>query len=130
MTDVATLAPDAASVLCQSCGACCGYSAEWPRFSLETDAELDLIPARLVNLSLSGMACEADRCRALSGVIGSHVACTIYAVRPQVCRACMPGDDACNMARRRFRLYELPRAAAYAPGADFLDQTEIKRDFE
>jgi Fe-S-cluster containining protein len=22
--------------LCQACGACCAYSADWPRFGLET----------------------------------------------------------------------------------------------
>ncbi|RVA16071.1 YkgJ family cysteine cluster protein, partial [Mesorhizobium sp. M7D.F.Ca.US.004.03.1.1] len=26
--------------------------------------------------------------------------CGIYDVRPDVCRACMPGDDDCLMARR------------------------------
>ena len=29
------LSPEAAMMLCQSCGACCAYSAEWPRFSKE-----------------------------------------------------------------------------------------------
>ena len=38
-----------ASALCQSCGACCAYSREWPRFSTETDAELDSIPGELVD---------------------------------------------------------------------------------
>ena len=47
------------------------------------------------------MRCENDRCLALSGGIGKHVACTIYAVRPEVCRACMPGDPECLMARER-----------------------------
>lgn len=84
---------------CQSCGACCAYSAEWPRFSLESDEDLALIPARFVSLDLSGMACENDRCLALDGAICKRVACTVYAVRPQVCRACMPGDPECMIAR-------------------------------
>ena len=29
------------TVQCQACGACCSYSAEWPRFSLESDADLN-----------------------------------------------------------------------------------------
>ncbi|RVA08938.1 YkgJ family cysteine cluster protein, partial [Mesorhizobium sp. M7D.F.Ca.US.004.03.1.1] len=33
---------------CQSCGACCSYSAEWPRFSTEDDAQLDRIPEKYV----------------------------------------------------------------------------------
>jgi Fe-S-cluster containining protein len=43
---------------CQACGACCAYSANWPRFTTEDDSALDLIPAALVNDGLSGMRCE------------------------------------------------------------------------
>jgi hypothetical protein len=28
-------------------------------------------------------------------------------VRPEVCKACLPGDAACRMARRRFHLPDL-----------------------
>jgi Fe-S-cluster containining protein len=89
---------------CQGCGACCGYSANWPRFTLEDDAALALIPERLVNDRLSGMRCDGDRCCALAGQIGKATACAIYAVRPEVCRTCMPGDVECAKARRRFGL--------------------------
>ena len=34
---------------CQACGACCSYSQNWPRFTTEDDAELDLIPEKFVN---------------------------------------------------------------------------------
>ena len=47
---------------CQSCGACCAYSSNWPRFTIEEDAALDLIPSELVNDRLSGMRCDGDRC--------------------------------------------------------------------
>ena len=89
---------------CQSCGACCSYSENWPRFTTEDDAELDLIPTKFVNDKLSGMRCEGNRCSALSGKIGEATACTIYAVRPEVCRTCMPGDPECAMARKRHGL--------------------------
>jgi uncharacterized protein len=89
---------------CQACGACCGYSQNWPRFSTEEDAALDLIPPALVNERGSGMRCEGDRCAALTGKIGDATACSIYAVRPEVCRTCMPGDAECTMARRKFGL--------------------------
>ena len=89
---------------CQSCGACCCYSASWPRFSTEEDAALDLIPKKLVNEQLSGMRCEGDRCAALQGQIGVATSCAIYASRPDVCRTCMPGDDECAMARRKHGL--------------------------
>ena len=71
--------------LCQSCGACCAYSANWPRFTIEDDAALDLIPADYVNERQSGMRCEGDRCSALRGEIGKQTACGIYEVRPEVC---------------------------------------------
>ena len=94
---------------CQSCGACCSYSADWPRFSTEEDEQLDRIPEKFVSADLSGMRCEGVRCLALTGEVGKHTACGIYELRPDVCRACMPGDDACLMARAAHGLpVELP----------------------
>ena len=89
---------------CQSCGACCAYSRTWPRFSTEDDATLARIPADFVNDRQSGMRCEGERCSALSGRIGVETSCVVYAVRPEVCRSCMPGDAECGMARRRHGL--------------------------
>ena len=94
----------AAENICQSCGACCFYSANWPRFTIEDDAALERIPARYVNERQSGMHCEGDRCSALKGDVGVLTSCAIYAVRPEVCRTCQPGDVECNMARRRHGL--------------------------
>jgi Fe-S-cluster containining protein len=90
--------------ICQSCGACCAYSANWPRFSTEEEAALELIPLDLVNAAQSGMRCDGDRCAALAGKIGVATSCTIHDVRPEVCRTCMPGDVECNLARRRYGL--------------------------
>jgi Fe-S-cluster containining protein len=92
---------------CQACGACCSYSRNWPRFTTEEDAALDLIPEKFVNDRLSGMRCDGDRCSALSGKVGVATSCTIYAVRPEVCRTCMPGDPECAMARKRHGLAPL-----------------------
>jgi uncharacterized protein len=99
--------PDVAENPCQSCGACCTYSANWPRFTTEDDAALDLIPARYINERQSGMRCDGDRCSALRGDVGVTTSCAIYAVRPEVCRTCLPGDAECNMARRRHGLSPL-----------------------
>jgi Fe-S-cluster containining protein len=99
--------PDGAfdpSSLCQACGACCAFSAEWPRFSLESDAALGRIPEGLVRADRGGMRCEGDRCSALVGEVGVATSCAVYADRPAVCRDCAPGDDACRMARMRFGL--------------------------
>ena len=89
---------------CQACGACCAYSANWPRFSTEDDETLDRIPAGLVNARGSGMRCDGDRCAALTGKVGEMTSCSIYEVRPEVCRTCMPGDPECTMARRKHGL--------------------------
>jgi Fe-S-cluster containining protein len=85
---------------CQTCGACCAYSSDWPRFSLESEEDLSRIPPDLVSADLGGMRCENGRCMALDGVLGEHVGCRIYAVRPIVCRTCLPGDDECLTARQ------------------------------
>jgi Fe-S-cluster containining protein len=87
---------------CTTCGACCAFSKEWPRFSVETEADIRAIPAAFV--SDQGMRCEGNRCSALDGRVGERTSCTIYDVRPEVCRSCLPGDAECNIARARFGL--------------------------
>ena len=89
---------------CQACGACCATSRNWPRFTTEDDAALDLIPHEFVNEKLSGMRCDGERCSALQGKVGVATSCGIYAMRPEVCRTCMPGDAECATARRRYGL--------------------------
>jgi Fe-S-cluster containining protein len=90
--------------VCRACGACCAYSAEWPRFALEDAAALERIPPTLVDDERGRMRCEGDRCSALVGEVGVSTSCSIYAVRPDVCRECLPGDAECLIARRRFNL--------------------------
>ncbi len=89
---------------CRRCGACCDYSHEWPRFTLETDAALARIPAAMVAAGGNAMRCAGERCVALAGEVGVAATCTIHAIRPIVCRDCEPGDDACLTARRRHGL--------------------------
>ena len=93
---------------CTSCGACRAYSSDWPRFTPESDEEIDLIPPQFVNERQSGMRFEGERCSALTGTIGCSTACSVYAVRPQVCRDCQPGDDACTMARAARGMAPIP----------------------
>jgi uncharacterized protein len=99
------------AALCRSCGACCSFSSQWPRFTLESDAELDRIPSEFVDARIAHMRCVGDRCSALAGEVGVSTSCRIYAVRPHVCRACEPGDEACGLARRRFGLPPVHRDA-------------------
>lgn len=101
LNEAATLSP------CQTCGACCATSADWPRFSLESEDEIERIPLAYIAEDQSGMRCNADRCAALSGDIGQFTACVVYQVRPYVCRDCQPGDDACTIARKKHGLAPL-----------------------
>lgn len=98
------------AVDCKACGACCSYSSDWPRFSTEDDAQLDRIPVRYVAIDQSGMRCDGARCSALAGKIGKSTSCGIYDIRPDVCRACMPGGEDCRMARQAFGLPALMMA--------------------
>lgn len=89
---------------CRTCGACCSFSAEWPRFTLEADEALAQLPSEFVDSRLHRMRCHGDRCSALSGTVGVSTSCRVYDRRPDVCRECEPGDDACEIARRHFNL--------------------------
>jgi len=93
--------------ICRSCGACCAFSRDWPRFTTETDAEIDCIAGTFVDDGLDRMRCDGDRCAALVGEVGASTTCAVYAVRPDVCRACEPGDEACGIARHKFGLVPL-----------------------
>ena len=83
---------------CQSCGACCAFSWEWPAFIGPGDGED--IPAHMVEDGR--MRCHGDRCVALAGRLGVDVHCTVYADRPLVCREFTAGDDECLAVRRHF----------------------------
>ncbi|MFZ2078021.1 MAG: YkgJ family cysteine cluster protein [Xanthobacteraceae bacterium] len=104
MTILPTQPAEHTASACRACGACCSFSPEWPRFSLESDADLDRISDAYVDRQHGRMRSNGNRCAALVGQVGISTACAIYVVRPDVCRACLPGDDPCKMARRRFSL--------------------------
>jgi Fe-S-cluster containining protein len=106
---IAKAAADAATP-CQTCGACCSFSREWPRFTTEEDIDLDRIPREFVDRSRGRMRCNGERCAALVGEVGVSTSCAVYGVRPDVCRACEPGDDACRLARHSFGLSGHPLA--------------------
>ena len=97
--------------ICRACGACCAYSAEWPRFGLETEEQIEAIPREYVDDARGTIRCVGNRCIALQGEVGVATLCTLYAVRPEVCRACLPGDEACAIARRAFGLAAITPAA-------------------
>jgi uncharacterized protein len=100
---IAANLPDT-TALCRSCGACCSFSRHWPRFTTEDECDLDRIPRVFADHHLGRMQCDGDRCAALVGEVGISTSCAVYSVRPEVCRACEPGDEACQLARQWFDL--------------------------
>lgn len=94
---------------CLRCGACC--AAFRVDFSVhELDAHGGTVPAGLaveLNATLArlrGTDHLPPRCAALTGRIGQHVQCGIYAERPGPCRELEPGGAACGRARARHGL--------------------------
>jgi Fe-S-cluster containining protein len=96
--------PDHQADPCRACGACCSFSSQWPAFTTDSDADIAAIPRAFVNDSNTGMHCRGNRCSALAGNVGAATTCLVYAVRPDVCRACKPGDAECSLARQTFGL--------------------------
>jgi len=93
---------------CQACGACCSFSRNWPRFTTEDDVALERLPREFVDHDRARIRCNGDRCSALVGEVGVSTSCAVYAVRPDVCRACEEGDEACQMARAKHGLPVIP----------------------
>lgn len=84
---------------CQTCGACCAYSFDWPELGEDPDGEN--IPMEMIDCEHGRMRCDGDRCCALAGDIGVAVRCVIYEDRPTVCRGFEPAEriDDCNKVR-------------------------------
>src|SRR2546423_9252344 len=59
-------------------------------------------PRAFVDDNQGRMWCDGDRCSALVGNVGVSTAYAVYGARPDVCKACLPGDEACQTARFRF----------------------------
>ncbi len=99
---------------CQACGACCcntdenraekylDYVEITPRAALYRRPDL---VRKLTVLNAKGerhmkLRGAAQRCAALSGVLGVRVSCTIYELRPSSCRVVKPGSRECLRDRR------------------------------
>lgn len=95
--DGKTAVPD-----CQSCGGCCAWSETWPVLMGPGDGAG--IPDDLIDFDNERMLSHGHRCAALEGVLGRHVGCGVYAMRPLVCREFQSGSDDCLMVRRALGL--------------------------
>ncbi len=111
---------------CQSCGACCSHFFDEHLSDLElpgicgkglliANKDVSRIPAKLVVIDivrlhdtkvtlqeswLRGRRVTGRwQCRALKGTIGEKCSCSIYDVRPKLCREFEPGSQGCLVAR-------------------------------
>jgi hypothetical protein len=92
------------SAACQSCGACCSFSRR--------------VAAVYIGKRRRSQPDSPGACRRRTGphamqrqsVLRPYrdrrvaTSCAIYAQRPDVCKACLPGDHACRLARQHFGL--------------------------
>lgn len=97
---------------CLACGACCAsFRVDFSSRELEehggpvpsglaVDVTADLCRMR-------GTDHQRPRCAALTGTVGSRVACGIYEWRPSPCREFEAGSDACARSRMRHGLEPL-----------------------
>jgi Fe-S-cluster containining protein len=103
---------------CLTCGACCaspfegaGYIrlsvAEEERLGRKGLPVLEVLPDpedRIVLLGTKRNNQGVHVCIALAGKVGTQVACSIYADRPELCRQFEAGSPECHQARRALGL--------------------------
>jgi uncharacterized protein len=101
---------DAAIPDCQSCGACCWGDEMWIHLVAGDDDRLGEKRVRsLTVLTQHGrgyfarsMRMEHGRCVAFRDDLGGGLSgCSIYEVRPDICRDFQAGSGDCHAARRR-----------------------------
>jgi len=110
--------PDSAD--CRNCGACCAsfrvsfYWAEADAIGLPEGLLEQITPW---HVCMTGTNSALPRCLALTGEIGKHVVCRLYAQRPSPCREVQAGDTQCASARRRYGLRAIAIDAPPSPGS-------------
>ena len=100
---------------CQNCGACCVSDFDAPDYVHVSNEEAEpfwerdlgklLYEERTYGAPAMSMRTREDecgncRCIALSGTVGKDVSCSVYDIRPNVCRNFEPGTDVCDYARQ------------------------------
>jgi Fe-S-cluster containining protein len=95
------------------CGACCANTDEnraegfrdyvqvFPRDALARRGDLlGVYAVRNKRGEIHLRLDTEDRCVALEGVLGDRVRCSLYALRPEVCKRVEAGSEECLRARR------------------------------
>lgn len=97
----------AAPLDCQTCGACCHGDEGWVHVDAADDERVETSPALAAHVVLTRHGGYVKRslrmvrgaCAALTKT-PTGVTCSIYDVRPTVCRELESGSPACHAARR------------------------------
>jgi Fe-S-cluster containining protein len=101
---------------CRQCGACCDHPEPWSIVELTLEDMARIPPGMTVSSfgSWRKMARTGNRCVALTGTVGVDARCSIYDIRPQICREYDPAAriGECNMCRAGHGLHMLCRAHA------------------
>lgn len=90
---------------CIKCGVCCSYFHNIPILPEEVSLiDNNLKQYTLVSpLQANGLSMKfvegTKRCIALEGEVGKSVSCSVYEIRPPVCRRFEPGSDLCKKVR-------------------------------
>jgi Fe-S-cluster containining protein len=104
---------------CRKCGVCCVSLTEHPEYADVTEKDKARLGQRFVRLNVLQDAIKTEwktqrtgpfkgvqacSCVALRGSLMSRVSCSVYKVRPEVCKkAVKPGDRTCLRVRQMFR---------------------------
>lgn len=91
---------------CTKCGACCVSEHDLDAYVDTEPSEAELIPAHMLLRRFGFSSLRTKKrprgdvvCIALRGQLGKKVRCSIYDVRPAVCRSFRPGSRACLLSR-------------------------------
>jgi len=100
---------------CVKCGACCVSDYDAPDYAHVSTEEAEefwtrdldslLYEERTYGAPALSMKTRYDpqgncRCAALSGTVGKQVSCSVYDIRPNVCRRFEAGSSVCDSARK------------------------------
>lgn len=85
---------------CVGCGACCSRDRRWVEVTVEDAVRLDqttLLDSG--DIEPFAMRVKPDgSCVALKGTIGKDASCSLYALRPNICRRVQRGSPLCLYA--------------------------------
>jgi uncharacterized protein len=87
---------------CQYCGACCKHrdDPKWIEVTAEDAKKIPLAWLQVGDIEPFAMRqTDSGRCVAFEWEVGKHCRCSIYDIRPSICRKVQPHDEICEKLR-------------------------------